>query len=199
MVFNDRDRIFDAVPPALQERARLELVRNFCFATAEAATSVIASNSVCGALPFSDGGGTMRLKLWSDPLTEAKVKVGDWIMLSRQKEVGITFYLYYHRSGISTGDDYKMTHRHQWYRVIGVDSKETWPRVVRVQGPEWGYEELKYDSSGNEITPGSTVPIYDRSSPAGSLTITSDLRSVAPTATILPNVIGVFRKVVAIE
>jgi Tfp pilus assembly protein PilV len=142
VIFNGRDRNFDAVPFSVSGAEEYSRSEKLCFATADSPNNVGSSvpvYSLRADLPVSDG-GSMNIKLYSDTATNTSVRVGDWIMLSRRIELG---------NRVNTAsppalvypNDFKVIHRHRWYRVTGTDNGETWPRVVRVAGEPWDYPE----------------------------------------------------------
>lgn len=171
VIFNGRDRVFDAVPFSVSGAEEYSRSEKLCFATADSPNNVGSSVPVYterADLPGSDG-GSMNIKLYSDPATNTSVRVGDWIMLSRRIELGNRL-----NSGVlQFPNDFKVIHRHRWYRVTGTDNSETWPRVVRVTGEPWDYPE----TFATNITTAPFVP--------------SDMAH-ATNATIFRNVVAVY-------
>jgi len=190
VVFNNRDRNFDAAPLAVTGSEKFPEGEKMCFATSS--SSMTPNITQCGQLPFSQQGGAMELQLWSDINTDTSVRVGDWVMLSRRIAEGNHF------SGPPGGPFapsdrslYKVTHRHRWYRVIGIDQLETWPRVIRVSGEPWDYPEI----STAALAGNSSAPVVSND----NMSVVTDLNFVATTATIFRNVVVVYRKVVSVE
>jgi len=168
VVFNNRDRSFDAAPLAVTGSDKFALGEKMCFATSTVASATSSSITNVGELPYSQKGGAIELRLWSDVLTDTTIRVGDWVMLSRRMVQG--------NSATAPARLYKVTHRHSWYRVIGTDNSEVWPRDIRIAGEPWDYPEIG--------DPNSSVSNFD---------------FVATTVTIFPKVVGVYRRVVEIE
>jgi hypothetical protein len=153
VIFNGRDRLFDAVPFSVSGAEEYSRSEKLCFATADSppttGTPGSPGNRVPGAtLPVyqalqdlpSSSGGSMNIKLFSDAATNPSVRVGDWIMLSRRIELG-NLVNTATPPALVFPNDFKIIHRHRWYRVTGTDNSETWPRVVRVAGEPWDYPE----------------------------------------------------------
>lgn len=211
VIFDRRENQFEAVPLTVSGAEKFPRGERLAFVTSVlptgAAAPLIGAGSPVGHLPFTGNSGSMQVALHSDALTDTRLRVGDWVMLSRQIETGNLFVANPPiNAPVANVDalEYKMTHRHRWYRVTGVDNSETWPRIVRLQGPTWEYEELQIDSSGNQVvTPTSVVPIYGRKIDGGFdrrfVTTTTDLRSVATTAAIFANVVAVYQFDVSVE
>jgi Tfp pilus assembly protein PilV len=142
VIFNGRDRVFDAVPFSVSGAEEYSRSEKLCFATADSANNIGSNVPVYTALadlPGSDG-GSMNIKLYSDAATNPSVRVGDWIMLSRRIELG-NLVNTASPPALIFPNDFKVIHRHRWYRVTGTDNGETWPRVVRVTGEPWDYPE----------------------------------------------------------
>ena len=139
IIFNGRDRVFDAVPFSVSGAQEYSRSEKLCFATADSPNNVGSPTpiySVRADLPSSSG-GSMNIKLYSDVATNASVRVGDWIMLSRRIELGNRL----NSGAFQYPNEFKVIHRHRWYRVTGTDNSDTWPRVVRVAGQPWDYPE----------------------------------------------------------
>lgn len=185
VVMSNRDSYFGVAPLSVTGFEEYPKSEKFCFATAVPASST-NDNGVDGSgptytlqssLPVSDG-GAMEMNLWSDTLTNAKVQVGDYVMLSRRIELANA-----RNSGaLVTPMEYKVIQRHRWYRVIGTDDRNTWPRTVRVTGAPWDYPETSIDNPSR----------------ANFLGL-SDYTPYATTATIVPNVVAVFNQVVPVK
>lgn len=80
--------------------------------------------------------GTFSMTVNADNAINAKIKVGDWLMMSRftkeellprQQNIG------------STTDITRQIH--QWYRVVGVTGEDVFPRIIRVAGKPWTWTE----------------------------------------------------------
>jgi hypothetical protein len=183
-VFSNRDRTFDAAPLAVTGSETFARGEKMCFATSAASTTPTITQ--CGQLAYSQNGGAMEIKLWSDALTDTSIRIGDWVMLSRRMVQGNNF-----PTAPVDRSLYKVTHRHRWYRVIGVDSVDVWPRVIRVQGEPWDYPEISTTAmQGNASAPVVSNDI---------MSTVVDLNFVATTATIFRDVGMVYHKVVSTE
>jgi hypothetical protein len=143
-VFSNRDQFFGAGPLAMTGSDEFAEGEKMCFATSPSSTSVAITQ--LGDLPFSPTGGAFEVQLWSDTLTNSKVRSGEWVMLSRRIVLGNEFTW----SGTRIPEDVnrvKVIHRHRWYRVIGVippppTQTTSWPITVRLQGEPWDYPEM---------------------------------------------------------
>jgi hypothetical protein len=164
VVFSKRDRPYDAAPLAVTNGDQYSKGERLCVATSTSATG-LTNPPLATDLPLSSG-GSLKLKLWSSPLTSTDIRFGDWIMLSRKMILG---------TGI--GGTPNEIHRHRWYRVIGTDSSETWPKTVTVEGPTWDYPE---------------------NNPA-TLSLVPPLINAVTHATIFSNVLMVQRRVIELE
>jgi len=185
VIFNNRDRTFDAAPPAVTGLETFAKDEKVCFATSTASTSVNLAN--CLQLPYSRQGGAFEIQLWSDSLTDPTVRVGDWVMLSRRIVQGNVPLA----NNPADPTLYKVTHRHRWYRVIGVDALTSWPRVVRVSGEPWDYPEIALTA----LLGGSSAPVLSQD----QLSRITNLNTIATTATIFPNVVTVNKSVISID
>ncbi len=68
------------------------------------------------------------------PILDPRIKVGDWLMLSRSTSVEIEVS----PPAVSLATAVLATRqRHKWYRVIGISGDNAFPRVVRVTGEPW--------------------------------------------------------------
>ena len=91
------------------------------------------------------------------PLLDPRIKVGDWLMLSRSTFVEMETIP---PSASFAAGTYAERQRHKWYRVIGVSSEQTFPREVRVTGEPWYWtrHELRTFSKYG-ITTLPTMPV----------------------------------------
>ena len=92
-------------------------------------------NDVAGTpnhLSASWNAGSFDILIEADSKVDPKIKIGDWLMLSRNTsvEVEVTFPL-------NPATDLATRQRHKWYRVIGVSGDNAFPREVRVSGEPW--------------------------------------------------------------
>jgi hypothetical protein len=184
VVMNRRDRTFDAVPFNVSGAERYADGERIALATSTSSNNATVPFWLSGGgvsiadLPISTG-STLEMKLWGAQLTDPTIRVGDWVMLSRKLSLGDF-------SGPNFNP--KLIHRHRWYRVIGVDTNETWPRVIRVAGDAWDYPEY--------VSPLPIPAVRQHGFDGSNL---SHLRSVLTTVTICPNVEMVYKRVISLE
>ena len=178
VMMNRRDQSFDAVPLSYSGAEGYPKDEKIAIATSTSVNNatqpfwVAASGVSLVDLPQSNG-STLELKLWGAQLTDPTVRVGDWVMLSRR----ITL------NDASGSYNAKLIHRHRWYRVIGTDDRESWPRVIRVAGDAWDYPEANVATGPHAFSP----------------SIVGHLQSTLTTVTICPSVTMVYKKVVTLE
>jgi Tfp pilus assembly protein PilV len=186
VVFSNRDRNFDAAPLAVTGSDQFALGEKICFATAPDTTSPFVTN--CGQLPYSQSGGSFEIRLWSDQNTDPKIKVDDWVMLSRRIVLG-NFNV--------PIESLKIIHRHRWYRITNTESLDTWDNgiKVRVAGDPWDYPDIYYKALNVPINANSTAPVYSRDLE----TSVSDLDYVITTATVFPGVVSVFKNTIELQ
>ncbi len=99
------------------------------------------------ATPDAWNAGTFDITILADSKVEGRVKIGDWLMLSRNSSVEF-----------DTGS-FATRQRHKWYRVISVTGENVFPKTVRVSGEPWYWteHEIKYYNRMN-ITPPALPP-----------------------------------------
>ncbi len=112
-------------------------------------------------LPFSNG-GVMTIEMLGDDRASSKLRIGDSIMLSRTLRFNLPDTFAPQNNGP------RFVYRHRWFRVIGLDDSETWPRLVTLQGPAWNYPELPATPTAAQLYEARTI------------------------ATILPHVVAVY-------
>lgn len=97
--------------------------------------------------PDSWNAGTFDISIESGANVDGKIKIGDWLMLSRNTSVEVA------------PSTFATRQRHKWYRVISVTGENAFPRSVRVAGEPWYWteHELKYFSA-NGVSPLPTLP-----------------------------------------
>jgi hypothetical protein len=180
VVLRRRDRLFDAAPLSVTNGEKYPVDERIAYATSTSTNNATVPFWKSGASSFtladlpSSTGGTMELKLWGAELTDPKIVPGTWVMLSRRIALG--------GDTSQTYANPKLIHRHRWFRVIGVDNRETWPRIVRVAGSDWDYPEAN----------SSTVSVFNGANP-------SHLLSAMTTVTVLPSVEAVYRSKVTLR
>ena len=107
---------------------------------------------------------------------EAKIKTGDWLMLSRNV---LTFYKL---NAASPPAWAAVRQKHKWYRVISVPSSDVFPVDIRVSGNAWTWTTDEIQSSARV---GMSL---------GSLGDTTTPYYVQTSATLVPNVIHVYER-----
>ena len=91
-------------------------------------------NDVAGApnhLSATWNAGTFDILIEADSKVDPKIKIGDWLMLSRNTSVEVVVNPPVVPPVLATRQ------RHKWYRVIGVSGDNAFPREVRVAGEPW--------------------------------------------------------------
>jgi len=79
----------------------------------------------------------------SSPATDTRIKIGDWLMLSRY---------------INSLNGFPVRERHKWYRVISVGNETTFPRQVRISGQPWDWTQIELAAGfGGPVLPITTV------------------------------------------
>ena len=100
-----------------------------------------------GGAPLPEwNAGSFDITIEADSKFDPKIKIGDWLMLSRETQVLV-------RQGSSTSRSSRQ--RHKWYRVIGVSGDTSFPIEVRVAGEPWSWTRHELDIFS---TPGVTPP-----------------------------------------
>lgn len=92
-------------------------------------------NDVAGTpnhLSASWNAGSFDILIEADSKVDPKIKIGDWLMLSRNTSVEVEV-----TPPLNPATDLATRQRHKWYRVIGVSGDNAFPREVRVAGEPW--------------------------------------------------------------
>jgi len=121
--------------------------------------------------------GTFDIDINSGSNVDPKIKVGDWLMLSR--------YIY---SDTYNPTNYKadaIRERHKWYRVLSVAPDDAFPKSVRLSGQPWDFTE-------QELAAARTARLADPSLPAFP-------PMPRTTVTMLNNVLQVFQRTVYLQ
>lgn len=79
--------------------------------------------------------GTFNLTLQGSQFVNPKVKIGDWLMLSRWTQEDLP------PQNLSPQSPFTRRQVHRWYRIIGIEGEETFPVTVRVVGSPWNWTE----------------------------------------------------------
>jgi hypothetical protein len=125
--------------------------------------------------------GTFEIELSADATVSSSVRVGDWLMLSRETYVE------------PVSDTLSRRSRHKWYRIIGVHETNNltgplgnaiFSKVVRVSGIPWGMTLNEYEKIENERIRRALAGLPVFTPPAFPQTV----------ATLLPNVITVYQR-----
>ncbi len=108
-------------------------------ATGIAATGVLPVSERIGFLNGSGGApllewnaGSFDILIEADSKVDPRIKIGDWLMLSRTTTVQVN-----QQVPFAFADSFRQ--RHKWYRVIGVSGDSSFPREVRVAGEPWSW------------------------------------------------------------
>ena len=81
--------------------------------------------------------GSFFVTLAGHPNLDAKIKIGDWLMMSRDTRQELL-----PRTLAPPPESDKIRrHVHRWYRIIGVSGDDVFPRTVRVYGKPWGWTQ----------------------------------------------------------
>lgn len=84
--------------------------------------------------------GTFNVTVTAHPNVDAKIKIGDWMMMSRfTKQELLPRQLDQSKATLIS----RQVHR--WYRVVGVTGEDTFPRLIRVSGKPWAWSEGEID------------------------------------------------------
>ena len=86
-----------------------------------------------GGAPLSEwNAGSFDITIEADSKFDSRIKIGDWLMLSRTTTVQVNQQI-----PSAFADSFRQ--RHKWYRVIGVNGDSSFPREVRVAGEPWSW------------------------------------------------------------
>lgn len=128
--------------------------------------------------------GTFEITLIQPPAItvpmEAKLKAGDWLMLSRN-------VLHFYRNAANVPAAAVMRQKHKWYRVVSAPNSDTFPLSVRVSGGAWTWTTDEIQSAARAGLPLSSV---------GDAT-TSYYQETS--ATLVPNVVHVFERTMTVS
>lgn len=84
--------------------------------------------------------GTFNVTVTANPNVDAKIKIGDWMMMSRfTKQELLPRQLDQSKATLIS----RQVHR--WYRVVGVTGEDMFPRMIRVSGKPWAWTEGEID------------------------------------------------------
>ncbi len=131
---------------------------------------------LCEVLSFGPehrSSSTFDVELNASPNVSAKIKTGDWVMMSRYVfDNPVTQVL-------------PIREHHKWYRIIGVAGDEVFPRIVRVAGQPWDWtipEIASFQASG--FTSSAALPAIPPSTTA---------------VTLIPHVINVYQRTLRVS
>lgn len=128
--------------------------------------------------------GTFEITLIQPPAItvpmEARLKAGDWLMLSRN-------VLHFYRNAANVPAAVVMRQKHKWYRVVSAPNSDTFPLSVRVSGGAWTWTTDEIQSAARAGLPLSSV---------GDAT-TSYYQETS--ATLVPNVVHVFERTMTVS
>lgn len=131
---------------------------------------------LCEVLSFGPehrSSSTFDVELNASANVSAKIKTGDWVMMSR--------YVYDNPAT----QVLPIREHHKWYRIIGVAGDEVFPRTVRVAGQPWDWtlpEIGSFQASG--ITSSTALP---------------DIPPSTTAVTLIPNVINVYQRTIRVS
>jgi hypothetical protein len=80
--------------------------------------------------------GSFFVTLAGHPNLDAKIKIGDWLMMSRYTKQELL-----PRPANQGAATMISRQVHHWYRIIGVSGEDVFPRTVRVYGRPWGWTQ----------------------------------------------------------
>lgn len=76
--------------------------------------------------------GSFEVELQGHPNLDAKIKIGDWLMMSRYTKQELL------PRPVNQGAATLVSRQvHRWYRIIGMSGEDVFPRTVRVYGKPW--------------------------------------------------------------
>jgi hypothetical protein len=128
--------------------------------------------------------GTFEITLIQPPAItvpmEAKLKAGDWLMLSRN-------VLHFYRNAANAPAAAVMRQKHKWYRVVSAPNSDTFPLSVRVSGGAWTWTTDEIQSAARtgmalSSVGDATASYYQETS-----------------ATLIPNVVHVFERTMTVS
>lgn len=128
--------------------------------------------------------GTFEITLTQPPAItdamEAKLKAGDWLMLSR-------YVVHFYRNPANVPTSAVLRQKHKWYRVVSAPTSDVFPLSVRVSGGAWTWTTDEIQSAarvGQALSSvgDSSTPYYQQTS-----------------ATLIPNVVHVFERTMTVS
>jgi len=93
--------------------------------------------------------GTFDINIAAGANVDPKMKLGDWVMLSR----------YIHADPYNTTVGTAIRERHKWYRVISLGADDAFPVTVRLSGEPWGFTEHEIKVISNRMMADSSLTI----------------------------------------
>lgn len=118
--------------------------------------------------PEHRSSSTFDVEMTASANVSAKIKIGDWVMMSRYVfDNPLTQVL-------------PIRELHKWYRIVGASGDDTFPRTVRVAGQPWDWTlpEIAVFQANGFASSASLPPIP----------------STTTVVTIIPNVINVYQR-----
>jgi hypothetical protein len=134
--------------------------------------------SVTSLDPISRSSGIFDITINASPLVNSRVRVGDWLMMSRH----VYLNPYAAASALTP-----VRQVHKWYRVLSV-STDTFPMELKVSGQPWDWTSREVD-------------FFNANSP-GLYTTSASLPALAPASTVVtlvPNVVNVYQRTFTVE
>jgi hypothetical protein len=133
--------LFDVSLVVLAKRDVREVFSMIPGANANAVPTNLPTNErvvrVTGVSNDSLNSGTFFINITAHPNVDAKVKVGDWIMLSRFAKLEVL-----PRAANRNNATYVSRQIHRWYRIVGITGTEgVFPITLRLYGKPWNWTE----------------------------------------------------------
>jgi len=97
--------------------------------------------------------GSFTMTVAGSPLINARIKIGDWLMMSR-----FTSQELLPRQSLPANVTLVSRQVHRWYRVVGVTGDDGFPRALRVSGKPWNWTESEINDLKQRGLPIPTVP-----------------------------------------
>jgi Tfp pilus assembly protein PilV len=133
--------------------------------------------------------GTFSVTVNADNAINAKIKIGDWLMISRFTKEELL------PREMNVANATQITRQiHQWYRVVGITGEDVFPRIIRVSGKPWVWTE-------NEIAFRSRLlntPATALAAPAPGVPM-PDGKPLEITAVLLRDVVHVYERQIELQ
>lgn len=120
--------------------------------------------------------GTFDIELSADSRVDPKIRVGDWLMLSRN--------IHDDPTDLSSP---VARQRHRWYRIINLSGTDTFPRRMRVSGAPWDRTQLEVET------------LLKNGVPAANINNTSIIPLPTTVATLVKDVVQVYERTIELK